>query len=181
VTGGADKLLEADFTYNVARLKPEVEYTGGTLVVRQPEAEGRPVLQGINGFRNEWSLRFNNDVPMEMRLNMGAGTSNLKLAGLSLTRLDVKVGAGESTIDLSGDWPRDLDVAIAAGAGNITLRLPKDVGVRVVVEAGLGTIDAPGLTKDWNVYTNSAYGGSDVTLQIKIEAGVGQVNLEVEE
>jgi hypothetical protein len=30
VTGGAEKLLEADFTHNVARLKPEVEYTGDT-------------------------------------------------------------------------------------------------------------------------------------------------------
>ena len=36
VTGGADKLLQADFTYNVAKLKPEVEYKDGTLVVRQP-------------------------------------------------------------------------------------------------------------------------------------------------
>ena len=39
VTGGAEKLLEADFAYNVARLKPEVQYTNGTLVVRQPEHE----------------------------------------------------------------------------------------------------------------------------------------------
>ena len=37
VAGGAEKLMEADFNYNVARLKPEVEYTDGTLVVRQPD------------------------------------------------------------------------------------------------------------------------------------------------
>src|SRR5512134_1970485 len=40
VAGGAEKLLEADFTYNVAELKPEVEYTAGTLALRQPESEG---------------------------------------------------------------------------------------------------------------------------------------------
>jgi len=37
VTGGAEKLLEADFAYNVAKLKPEVEFTDGALVVQHPE------------------------------------------------------------------------------------------------------------------------------------------------
>jgi hypothetical protein len=58
VTGGAQKLLEADFTYNVAELKPEVAYTAGTLVVRQPAVQGLPALQGITGYRNEWGLRL---------------------------------------------------------------------------------------------------------------------------
>ena len=49
VTGGAEKLLEADFTYNVAKLKPEVEYTDGTLVVRQPEIERPARLARHNG------------------------------------------------------------------------------------------------------------------------------------
>src|SRR5512139_3579113 len=42
VTGGAEKLLEADFAYNVAKLKPEVTYTHGALVVRQPDVKGLP-------------------------------------------------------------------------------------------------------------------------------------------
>ena len=138
VTGGAEKLLEADFTYNVAKLKPEVAYTDGTLVVRQPEIKGLPDLRGIAGFRNEWGLRLNDEVPMDLSVDMGAGTSDLQLAGLSLTGLDVSLGAGNSTIDLSGDWARDLDVTIDAGAETISLRLPRDVGVRVKVECRSG-------------------------------------------
>jgi len=65
-------------------------------------------------------------------------------------------------------------------AANITVRLPKDVGVRVEVGRRPDYINAPGLTKDGNVYTNAAYGVSDVTLQIKMEVGVGQINLEEE-
>ena len=76
---------------------------------------------------------------------------------------------------------RDLDVNINTGAANITVRLPRDVGVRVEVEAGVGRIEASGLRHDWNVYTNEAYGTSEVTLQINIVAGIGQINLEVEE
>jgi hypothetical protein len=181
VTGGAKKLLEADFTYNVAKLKPEVEFTNGTLVVQHPDVRGYRTLQDIRDFRNEWDLRLNNDVPMNLNLDMGAGTSDLQLAGLSLTGLDIRLGAGKSTVDLSSDWARDLDVAIDAGAAIVTVRLPKDVGVRVEVDAGPIAINASGLTKDGNIYTNAAYGMSDVTLQINIKAGIGQLDLEVEE
>jgi hypothetical protein len=65
------------------------------------------------------------------------------------------------------------------GAGEATLRLLRDVGVRVDAERGLGEINASGLTKDGNTYTNDAYGSSDTTLSIDFEGGVGQVNLDV--
>ena len=181
VTGGAEKLLEADFTYNVAELKPEVEYTNGALVLSQPESKGlRLDLRSIADFRNEWGLRLNDLVPMDLRVEMGAGTSDLQLAGLSLTGLDITLGAGGSVIDLSGDWARDLNVSMNAGAGDITVRLPRDIGARVKVNAGLGTIETRGLEQNENIYTNAAYGESEITLQVDIDAGVGQINLEVE-
>jgi hypothetical protein len=181
ITGGAEKLMDADFTYNVARLKPEVAYTDGTLVIRQPESDGMPALKGITGFRNEWDLRLNDEVPMDLRLDMGAGTSNLKLAGLSLTGLDISLGASSSTINLNGDWKHDLDATIDAGAANVTVRLPKDIGVRVEVDAGPVIVETQGLTKDGGVYTNAAYGTSEVTLRVHLQAGIGHVFLEVED
>jgi hypothetical protein len=177
LSGGAEKLLEADFNYNVARLKPEVEYTDGTLVVRQPEVNGIPALQGIADFRNEWGLRLYDGVPIDLRVDVGAGTGTLQLSGLSLTGLDVKLGAGTYTLDLSGDWARNLDVTIDAGAAFLTVRLPRDVGARVKVESGPHTIEATGLTKVGEVYTNAAYGVSDVTLQIDLQAGIGTIDL----
>jgi hypothetical protein len=177
VTGGAEKLLEADFTYNVAKMKPEVKSTDGTLVISHPEVRGYRTLQDIKDFRNEWDLRFNSQVPMNLRLNMGAGTSDLQLADLSLTGLDVTLGAGISTVDLSGDWVNDLEVNFDTGAAEITVKLPKKVGVRVEVEAGPTLVNARGLTKNGNAYTNAAYGVSDVTLQINIQAGIGAINL----
>lgn len=180
VTGGADKLLEAGFTYNVARLKPEVEYTDGTLVVRQPEAEGLPVLQDISDFRIDWDLRLHDQVPMELSVEMGAGNSDLQLANLSLTGLDITLGAGASKVDLRGDWQRDLDVTVDTGAANVTLLLPNEVGVRVEVDRGPTVIDAPGFVQVGNVYKNAAYGASAVTLHVNIQAGIGLINLEVE-
>lgn len=118
---------------------------------------------------------------MDLRVNMGAGDSDLQLADLSLTGLDITLGAGRSTVDLSRNWTSDLDVTIDSGAADLTVRLPKDVGVRVEVDRGPTVIDAPNLSQDGNVYTNDAYGASDVTLQIKMQSGIGQIKLEVEE
>jgi hypothetical protein len=181
LTGGAEKLMEADFTYNVDKIKPDVKYTDGTLVVQQPETSGMPALLGITDFRNDWKLHLNNEVPMDLSVDVGAGSSNLQLAGLSLTRLDITLGAGTYTVDLTGDWAKNLDVTIDAGAADITLRLPKDVGARVRVEEGPHTIQAPGLVKDGPIYTNPAYGVSDVTLQVDLVVGIGIINMEVVE
>lgn len=181
VAGGAGQLLEADFAYNVAELKPEVEYDDGTLVVRQPPTDGLPVLQGISDFRNEWDLRLYDDVPMDLRVKVGAGTSDLQLAGLALTGLDVSFGAGEYAVDLSGDWAHDLDVTIEAGATDLRLGLPSEVGVRVDIDDGPHTVEADGLTQSGNSYTNAAYGSAEVTLRVNLDAGPGQIHLEVEE
>jgi hypothetical protein len=177
VTGGADKLLDADFTYNVDKLKPEVKYTGGTLVVQQPDAGGVPVLTGIDKFRNDWNLRLQNDVPMDLTVAVGGGISDLQLAGLSLTRLAVTQGAGKSTINLNGAWTHDLSATIDTGAADLSVQLPKAMGVRVNIDRGPSMIDAPGFRQDGSLYTNDAYGTSKVTLLVNIKAGIGLINL----
>ncbi len=181
LTGGAQKLLEGDFSYNVASLRPELSYTGGdTVVVKQPDVNGMPNLLNVLDFRNEWGLRLSNRVPMDLKVDIGGGSGDLKLAGLSLTGLNVSLGAGKYTIDLTGDWARDLDVKINAGAGLVNVRLPREVGARVNVEAGPHVIETGGLTLNRDGYTNAAYGVSNVTMRVDVEAGIGQVNLEVE-
>jgi hypothetical protein len=182
VSGGAAELLEAEFTYNVDELKPEVEYDGSTLSVRTPEARlGAGSLLDLGNFRYEWDLRLNDDVPMEMQVGMGAGTSNLQLGSLSLTRLDVGGGAGDVTVDLTGDWQNDLEATIEGGAGKRTLILPADVGVRVRVEVGVGGVNTTGMTREGDYYVNDAYGESDVTLNIQVQGGLGDTELIVRE
>jgi N-terminal domain of toast_rack, DUF2154 len=179
VEGGASNLMNADFTYNVPRWKPEVRYdaSGGTgqLTIQQP-----PGSRGHGGrTRYEWDLRFNNQVPMEMNIDQGAGSANLDLAGLALSNLKVNIGAGETTINLDGKWKNDLAASIHGGVGQAMLKLPRDVGVHVVAHGGLGAINASGFSKQGDAYVNDAYGKSPVTLHIEVEGGVGEINLEM--
>jgi hypothetical protein len=203
VSGGASELLEATFTYNVAELNPQATYTGATLEVKDSDVqEGIGSLFDLDEYRNEWDLKLNEDVPMGMTIDLGAGRSNLTLGSLALTslkidggagnvdlnlngsrslsQLEFDMGAGDVTIDLTGEWQDDLDARLSGGVGQISLRLPSDVGVSIAVDTGIGGVDASGLTRDGDTYTNDAYGESDVALRIDIDGGVGKINLDVE-
>ena len=53
-------------------------------------------------------------------------------------------------------------------------------GVKAKAQGGLGKINAgEGLTKEGNAYVNDAYGDAYVTLNVDVEGGVGEINLEV--
>jgi hypothetical protein len=181
LTGGADALMEADFSYNVSEWEPEVNYdlTGetGELSVEQGNSDEGVSLGG--DARNEWDLRFNDEVPTELRVEMGAGESDLDLDSLTLAGLDLQMGAGKTTVDLTGDYGQDLEASIQGGVGEATVMLPSEVGVRVRAEGGLGKINAEGLQREGDSYVNDAYGDSDITLEVDVQGGVGQINLEV--
>jgi hypothetical protein len=180
LTGGADQLMEADFAYNVPDWKPKVNYEvsgdTGELTVRQ--GNGGSVRLGGDA-RNEWDIRFNDEVPTNLSVQMGAGESDLDLDDLTLTGLELEMGAGRTTIDLTGDYERDFVASIQGGVGQATVQLPSEVGVRVEAQGGLGEINAEGLQKEGEAYVNDAYGDSEVTLDVDIQGGVGQINLEV--
>ncbi|MFB3921861.1 MAG: toast rack family protein [Terriglobia bacterium] len=176
--GGAADLLDADFTYSSPRLKPEVDYNvqgaQGKLEIRQPEGSGGP----HRGGQYTWDLHLNDKVPLELRVDLGAGKSDLSLGSLSITKLDVNMGVGETIVDLTGDWKNDIHARIHGGVGQATVKLPRDVGVRVQARGGIGEIRAGDLRKDGDIYTNDAYGKSSVTLDVEVEGGIGQINLE---
>jgi len=179
LAGGAKELLDADFSYLTPRWKPQVDYTisgsQGTLRISQPEGTGGPRGPG----RYEWDLRLNDKVPMEVEVHLGAGKSELTLGTLSLARLNLHMGVGEAVVDLTGDWKDNLKASIHGGIGKATVRLPRDVGVKVRAKGGIGEIRRGELNTRADAYVNDAYGQSPVTLDVNIEGGIGEINLEL--
>ncbi len=203
IEASRERLLEADFRYNVASWRPEISYRTqgirGDLRVEQPAgAKGIP----LGKVRYEWALRLGKDIPMNLRIDLGAGESDLQLGDLLLERLSIStgagntklgltgrpapsrlnldVGAGDIDVDLTGRWRDDLDARIKGGVGNVELQLPRDIGVRVAIQRGVGKIKTTGLSKEGGAFVNEAYGVSKATLDIDIKSGVGQIDLQVE-
>jgi CYTH domain-containing protein len=180
LSGGSSHLLESDFDYRSSSGAPIVDYTvsgtTGDLRISQEDTDSH--IRTTTD--NHWTLHFANDIPLEIKIDMGAGRGNLRLRDIDVTRLNLDMGAGQVDVDLTGDRKSDLTADIEGGVGEANIRLPKNVGVIVNASGGLGTISAHGLKHDGDEYTNDLYGKSPVTIHLKVAGGVGTITLTQE-
>ena len=183
VAGGATNLMDAEFTYNIEDWRPDVDYRQrgsiGELEVSQPSGE----INGIpdDDVKYRWDIALQNGVPLDMDVDLGVGESSLDLSGLALQGLVVDTGVGAATIDLTGDWQNSFDVKINGGVGETTVYLPENVGLRVSANTGIGSLVVNGLQREagTDVFTNDAYGESEVTIQLEIDGGIGEITVQV--
>ena len=177
--GGAQKLLDADFTYNVPSWKPDVRYSSsgsfGDLTVEQHGAGSSG-----NNAKNHWDLRLNDGVPVDLRVRFGAGEGRLNLGSMTLRSVDLEMGAGTLDMDLRGTPKKDYSVRIRGGVGEATVHLPKDVGIVANASGGIGDVSVTGLNKDGDRYTNEAYERASVHIRLDVQGGVGTIKLIAE-
>src|SRR5260370_13193472 len=144
INGGASHILDADFTYSDSFDQPRVDYhVDGGVGQLNISQESHSVHFGRS--QNDWNLRFSKDIPLELKVDLGAGHGNLHFQDIPLTRLDLNIGAGQMDVDLTGDRKTDLPADIEGGVGQANVRLPKNVGVVAHASAGLRTITLPAL------------------------------------
>jgi N-terminal domain of toast_rack, DUF2154/LiaI-LiaF-like transmembrane region len=176
INGGASHALDADFTYSNSIDQPRVDYhvDGG---VGQLNISQESHSFHFGRSQNDWNLHFSKDIPLELKVDMGAGQGNLHFRDIPLTRLDLHLGAGQMDVDFTGDRKTDLTADIEGGVGQASIRLPKNVGVIAHASGGIGSIDVRGLRHDGDSYINDAYGKSSATIRLKVEGGIGQITL----
>ena len=176
ISGGSTHLLDADFNYSDSYETPRVDYNVadgvGHLSISQDDGSTH-----FGAKHNQWNLRFSNDVPLELKVEMGAGRGQLRLRDMPVTRLEMSMGAGQADLDLTGDRKNDLVADLEGGVGQVTIRLPRKVGVVVRASGGIGAVEAHGLRHENDEYTNEAYGKTPATIRLKVEGGVGQISL----
>ena len=181
VQSGTEALMEGEFHYNYKDYAPDIAYRvrssgRGDLLVEQ---DAGPNFRVPSNYKNEWGLVFNEEIPLDLDITLGAGESVLDLADLNLGSFALKMGAGSSYVDLSGILDQDLVVNIQGGVGELTVLLPLDTNINAEVTGGLGEINVKGLDREGQMFV-SKYSGPGPVLNITIEAGIGQLNLSVQ-
>jgi hypothetical protein len=177
--GGASVLLEGTFVSRYERHIPDVTYSvfgkKGKLSIQEKKRRGLRFGSG----KNRWDIRLDNRVPMDMKIDLGAGETDLDLRGFQIQSLDIDMGVGAMMLDLSGERSRNLDVRIDGGIGHATIFLPENIGVQAEIDGGIGSVNARHFNKSRNVYTNQAYGKSSVTIDVRVDAGIGSIDLKL--
>lgn len=179
VRGGAQKLLEAEFTYNVAAWKPEIRYRSAAGTGDLTLEQHGPTSSSGNA-KNRWDLRFNDNVPLDLRVHFGAGEGRLNLGSLSLRSVNLEMGAGTLRVDLRGTPSKDYSVRIRGGVGEATVYLPREIGISATASGGIGDISVTGLRKSGDRYVNDAYERAAVRIHVDVQGGVGSIKLIAE-
>ena len=143
----AGTLYRMQLRYDQDLFEPRSEYDGRTLELG---LEGTPSIRIWKQGGAEMDLELAGSVPMDLDLEFGAVSAELKLGGLSLTNLSVRTGASESVLEVSRPNPSTMTRAeFQVGAADFTARHLGNLNARrIEVGAGVGdlTID---LTGDW--------------------------------
>ncbi|MBI4417174.1 MAG: hypothetical protein HY563_00250 [Ignavibacteriales bacterium] len=126
--GPADKILVADFAAPGRDESDDfhISYTSrgdrGELVVRSKDRSRFWRKSDDRESDNRiWTLRFSEDVPMDFRIELGAGKGEFDLSGLRIRTL--KVSSGASSVEMSCDRPNPItaeSIVIESGVSKFT-------------------------------------------------------------
>ncbi|MGC9521752.1 MAG: toast rack family protein [Anaerolineae bacterium] len=170
VSGGGTSLLVGHFEYTRPRWRPEVAYdvTGGVghLKVCQPSLQ--QLLDGSPGYT--WTLRFGDQVPLDLALKLGAGETHLALGGTRLRHLDAAIGSGGLMADLSGAMADLEAVSLQTGSGRTGVVFQGDYPVLATLEVSnaSGVIDVA-LGGDYPALNRMRVNGASGDISVGLE------------
>lgn len=173
--GQADRgmLYEMDLRYDEDHFRPLVDFDG----------EARRLRLGVEGIEHGMDLEegsravigLSPEVPLDLRLEFGAGEAEMELGGLRLRRLGVSTGASETLVRFGEPNPIEAErVRIEAGAAELdVIGLGNVRARRIEFQGGVGstTLD---FTGRWarNADASVHMGLGELTLRLPRGLGV---------
>jgi hypothetical protein len=154
-------------------IRHEVEGLG-RVRLSQDTTEGVPWLDR----ESTWDLGLSAEIPLDLRLDVGAARTMLDLADLQVRRLELHTGASETRVRL----PRSAgatQVRTESGAASLTLEIPVGVAARIRSKMTLGSsqIDEARFPRIGDVYQSADYGTAANHVDIDAQGGVGSLRI----
>jgi hypothetical protein len=168
--------IPIDFEIDVGAAEGELDFTGLKITDLDIDI----------GAAKAW-IQFRKPNTEEIsRIRIDAGACKLEIEGLgnaNFKRMDFDGGVGDFTLDFSGDLRHSADVDIEMGLGHLTILVPEDIGVKIQSNGSiLSSISFDkGVFEEVedDVWTNDKYGETEAELDLKIEVGLGAVDIEM--
>jgi len=164
-------------------LNARVKRDGNQLdVVMQPNTPAFPdVLFPWNwaaGKGLEWNFGFTKEIPLDLVFEFGAVNAYLDLTDLLVKDLRLKTGASATDLTLPSNAGM-THLKIEAGAASVNIHIPDGVGARIEAEAGLASVsvDQNRFPKVNGYYQSARYDEADNKLEIRIETGLGSIEI----
>ncbi len=159
------------------------EFRGG--VIHRTAGAGQVELRQDTSFgipwvdrESAWQLGLTTEVPLDLRLDIGAARSTLDLIDLKVRRLELHTGASDTRVRL----PRAAgatEVRTETGAASLTLEVPAGVAARIHSRMALGSsqIDEARFPRAGDVFQSIDYATATNRVDIDAEGGVGSLRV----
>ncbi|QTL99468.1 hypothetical protein GM661_16700 [Iocasia frigidifontis] len=177
-SGSENDLFSAELEY--FSRKPIIKYNlndnnkQASLNISQP---GKSNPFNYSRLANKWSLLFNDDMPIKLLINSGAGEFKLRLLDLMVQEVVLNLGAGDLEVEL-GSKTRYLE--LNSGAADVDLSLPEGIGVRIKTTGIVNNNNfiEKGLQKEAGFYLTKNYDTTVHKLDIKITSPASDIKLD---
>ncbi|HEY8438771.1 MAG TPA: hypothetical protein VIK65_09190 [Candidatus Limnocylindrales bacterium] len=146
----------------------------GRIELRQDTSFGMPLLD----HSSDWMVGLTGEVPLDLRLDVGAARSLLDLSDVTLRSLELHTGASETRVRL----PRaagSTAVHAETGAASLTLEVPSGVAARIRSRMGLGStsVDESRFPRSAAGFESADYATATNRVDIDVSGGVGSVRV----
>ena len=176
VTGSELTAVDSQATRGQYRLDQTV--VGSKLDARVWYDAPRGMMMGMRGWHNEVAVSLNPQIVWQLEANVGAADFTLDAEELSLDRAVISAGAANISLRL-GDQSKESKITVKAGASDINIAVPTGLGVRVELATGLTGHDLADLKETGeNVWESTDYDTAEKKIDLRLEAGVSDIQLE---
>ena len=126
-----------------------------------------------------WDVRLTREIPLGLRLQLGACQAKLDLSDLRVTDVSLETGAADTSIR----FPSAAGMTrakVKAGAAQVTLSVPEGVAARIRATMAIGSLNVN--TQRFPPAAGGGYASADYDtaankLDLSIEGGVGAVSV----
>ena len=146
----------------------------GRVELRQDLDGGLPWLD----HEARWDVGLTAEVPLDLRLEVGAYRGIVDLGDLRLRTLELHTGASDTLVRL----PRaagSTTVRAQSGAAALTIEVPFGVAARIRLRMALGSsrVDETRFPRIGDLYQSADYGTSSNHVDIDVQGGIGSVKV----
>ena len=125
-----------------------------------------------------WDVRLTREIPLGLRLQLGACQARLDLSDLRVTDVTLETGAA----DTSMRFPRAAGLTrakVKAGAAQVSVSVPEGVAARITARMAIGSlnVDTQRFPPVGGGYASADYDTAANKLDLSIEGGVGAVSV----
>ncbi len=124
-----------------------------------------------------WDIALNSQIPIALKLNLGANKSILDLQNMNITNLDVDTGASDTKVTLpaNGRFKADFDI----GAASLEVIVPASLSARIHASLGAADmkIDETRFPRNGSYYQSPDYETAANTVDMSIDAGAASIKV----